>query len=178
LKLLRVVVATRLPPGSCPLCRPGDRRCVGQVTDVCGVVRHAGRSRSIPVGYPGRRLIEHDCNPAARQAVYPVGEEHDPDPSAPQQGAGRDLTCQPYPARPRRPAGLTGQALVLWRATGPASALADSAPMPLPGACYPSEATLSRRGACAGRGSGNSSRPRRPPDQVLEPGAGCSWWRC
>lgn len=104
-------------PGSCPLCRPGDSRCVGQVTDVCGAVRHADRSRSIPVGYPGRRMIEHDCNPAARQAVYPVGEEHDPDPPAPQQGAGRDLTCQPYPGATATPRGLTGPALVLWRAT-------------------------------------------------------------
>ena len=75
----------------------GADHCVGQVTDVCGVVRHAGRSRSIPAGHLGRRMIEHDRNPAARQAVYPVGEEHDPDPPARQQGAGRDLTCQPYP---------------------------------------------------------------------------------
>jgi hypothetical protein len=105
--MLRVVVATRLPPGSCPLCRPGDRRCVGQVTDVCGAVRHADRSRSIPVGYPGRRMIEHDCNPAARQAVYPVGEDHDPDRPAPQQGAGRDLTRQPYPGAAATPAAST-----------------------------------------------------------------------
>src|SRR5262249_28498195 len=100
----------------------GDGRCVGQVTDACGMVRHAGRSRSIPVGYPGRRMIEHDCNPAARQAVYPVGEEHDPDPSAPQQGAGRDLTCPPYAGATATPrgfnrAGLTGWALVIWRPT-------------------------------------------------------------
>jgi hypothetical protein len=105
--MLRVVVATRLPPGSCPLCRPGDRRCVGQVTDVCGAVRHADRSRSIPVGHPGRRMIEHDCNPASRQAVYPVGEEHGPDPPAPQQGAGRDLTRQPYPGATATPAAST-----------------------------------------------------------------------
>ena len=115
--MLRVVVATRLPPGSCPLCRPGDRRCVGQVTDVCAAVRHADRSRSIPVGYPGRRMIEHDCNPAAREAVYPVGEEHDPDSPAPQQGAGRDLTCRPYPGATATPRELTGPALALWRAT-------------------------------------------------------------
>jgi hypothetical protein len=89
------------------LCRPGDRRCVGQVTDVCGAVRHADRSRSIPVGYPGRRMIEHDCNPAARQAVYPVDEEHDPDPPTPQQGAGRDLTRQPYPGATATPAAST-----------------------------------------------------------------------
>jgi hypothetical protein len=42
-------------------------------------------------------MTENDCNPAARQAGYPVGEEHDPDPSALEQGIGRDLTCQPYP---------------------------------------------------------------------------------
>jgi len=71
------------------------------VTDVCGAVRHAGRSRSIPVGYPGRRMIENDCNPAARQAGYPVGEEHDPDPPALEQGAGRDLSCVRSPRRSR-----------------------------------------------------------------------------
>jgi site-specific recombinase XerD len=27
-------------------------------------------------------MIDHDCNPAAQQAGYPVGEEHDPDPPA------------------------------------------------------------------------------------------------
>lgn len=96
LKLLGVVVATRLPPGSCPFCRPINARSVGQVTAVCGVVRHAGRSRSIPVGYPDRRMIEHDCNPAVRQAGYPVGEEHDPDHSALEHGAGWNLSCQPY----------------------------------------------------------------------------------
>src|SRR5215467_11864825 len=72
--------------------------CVGQVTDVCGAIRHAGRSRSIPAGHPGRRMIEHDCNPAAQQTSYPVGEEHDPDPPALEQGARGDLICQPYPA--------------------------------------------------------------------------------
>ena len=56
-------------------------------------------------------MIEHDCNPsatqqpgndpAARQAGYPVGEERDPDPSALEQGAGRDLTRQPYPGATR-----------------------------------------------------------------------------
>jgi hypothetical protein len=66
-------------------------RCVGQVTDVCGAVRHAGRSRSMPVGYRGNRMIEHDGNPAAQQAGYPVGDEDDPDPPALEQGTGRDL---------------------------------------------------------------------------------------
>jgi hypothetical protein len=51
----------------------------------------------MPVGYQGRRMMEHDCNTAAQQAGYPVGEEHDPDPRALEQGIGRDLTCQPYP---------------------------------------------------------------------------------
>ena len=101
-------------------------RYVGQVTDVCGAARQADRSRSIPVGYPGRRMIEHDCNPAARQAVYPVGEEHDPDPPAPQQGTGRDLTCQPCPGATATPGGLTGRALVLWRATAQQARRADA----------------------------------------------------
>jgi hypothetical protein len=56
-------------------------------------------------------MIEHDCNPAARQAGYPVGEEHDPDPPALEHGAGRDLTCQPYPGATATPRGLTGRAL-------------------------------------------------------------------
>ena len=63
-------------------------------------------------------MIEHDCNTAAQQAGYPVGEEHDPDPPALEQGTGRDLTCQPYPGATARRRGLTGRALVLWRTTG------------------------------------------------------------
>ena len=38
-------------------------------------------------------MIEHDCNTAAQQAGYPVGEERDPDPPALERGTGRDLTC-------------------------------------------------------------------------------------
>ena len=38
-------------------------------------------------------MIEHDRNPAAQQADYPVGEERDPDPPALEHGTGRDLTC-------------------------------------------------------------------------------------
>jgi len=57
-------------------------------------------------------MTENDCNPAARQAGYPVGEEHDPDPSALEQGIGRDLTCQPYP-------GATGAWRTLWTARLP-----------------------------------------------------------
>jgi hypothetical protein len=58
-------------------------------------------------------MIEHDCNPAAQQAGYPVGEERDPDPSALEQAIGRDLTCQPYPGatatlRGFNRAGVTG----------------------------------------------------------------------
>src|SRR5215471_12471367 len=107
--------------------------CVGQVTDVCGAVRHAGRSRSTPAGYPGRRMIEHDCNPAAPQAGYPVGEERDPDPPALEQGTGRDLTCQPYPARAAqdclRDATLTGAEL----SAGPRSHIRSKiAAMPCP----------------------------------------------
>ena len=63
-------------------------------------------------------MIEHDCNPAARQAGYPVGEEHDPDPPALEHGAGRDLTCQPYPGATATPRGLPdGRWLVLMRST-------------------------------------------------------------
>ena len=51
-------------------------------------------------------MIEDDCNPAARQAGYPVGEEHDPDPPALEHGAGRDLTCQPYPVATATPRGF------------------------------------------------------------------------
>src|SRR5262252_6262143 len=76
------------------------------MTDVRGAVRHAGHSRSKPVGYPGRRMIEHDCNPAARQASYPVGAERDPDPPALEQGAGRDLTRRPYLAAAATPRGF------------------------------------------------------------------------
>jgi len=36
-------------------------------------------------------MIEHDGNTAAQQAGYPVGEAHDPDPPALEQGPGRDL---------------------------------------------------------------------------------------
>src|SRR5215831_16649510 len=61
-------------------------------------------------------MIDHDCNTAAQQAGYPVGEEHDPDPPALEQGTGRDLTCQPYPGVTATPRGLTGRASVLWRA--------------------------------------------------------------
>jgi len=61
-------------------------------------------------------MIENDCNTAAQQAGYPVGEEHDPDPPALEQGTGRDLTCQPYPGAAATPRGLTGRALALWRA--------------------------------------------------------------
>ena len=43
-------------------------------------------------------MSDHDGNPAARQAGYPVGEERDPDPPALEQGAGRDLTRPPDPA--------------------------------------------------------------------------------
>jgi hypothetical protein len=84
------------------LCRRDDTRCVGQMTDAYGAAGHTGRSRSMPVGYPGRRMIEHDCNTAAQQAGYPVGEEHGPDPPALEQGTGRDLTCQPHPRRQDR----------------------------------------------------------------------------
>jgi hypothetical protein len=45
-------------------------------------------------------MIEHDCSPgdhdgspAARQAGYPVDEEHDPDPPALEHGASRNLTA-------------------------------------------------------------------------------------
>jgi len=58
-------------------------------------------------------MIEHDCNTAAQQAGYPVGEELDPDPPALEQDTGRDLTCQPYPGAIATPRGLTGRALVL-----------------------------------------------------------------
>ena len=76
-------------------------------------------------------MIEHDCNPAARQAGYPVGEEHDPDPPALEHGAGRDLTCQPYPGATATPRGLTGRALAGLNAEyRPANALALQA---LPG---------------------------------------------
>jgi len=100
-----------------PLCRPDDTHFVRHMTDVYGAAGHAGRSRSMPVGYPGRRMIEHDCNTGAQQAGYPVGEELDPDPPALEQGTGRDLTCQPYPGAIATPRGLTGRALVLWQAT-------------------------------------------------------------
>lgn len=50
-------------------------------------------------------MIEHDWNPAARQAGYPVGEEHDPDPPALEHGAGRDLTCRPYSGATTTPRG-------------------------------------------------------------------------
>ena len=86
-------------------------------------------------------MIDHDCNPA-RQADYPVGEEHDPDPPALEQGTGRDLTCRPYPGATATPCGFTGRALVLWRAT------AQQAHWPIrhPGRsfCYPGEATVYR----------------------------------
>ena len=64
-----------------------------------GAVAHAGVTAgpSRPAT-PGRRMIDHDGNPAARQAGYPVGEERDPDPPALEQGAGRDLTRPPDPA--------------------------------------------------------------------------------
>ena len=39
-------------------------------------------------------MTEHDRDPAAQQAGYPVGKEHDPDPAALEQGIGRDLTHQ------------------------------------------------------------------------------------
>ena len=144
LKTVARFVATRLPPGSYPLCRPGDRRFIGQVTDVCGAVRHAGRSRSIPVRHPGRRMIEHDCNPtaaqqpgnnpAARQAGYPVGEEHDPDPPALEQGAGRDLTASPIRGATATPRGFNRAGVGLMAGYCLASALANSTPMRLPGA--------------------------------------------
>jgi hypothetical protein len=63
-------------------------------------------------------MIEHDCNPAARQAIYPVGEEHNLDPPAPQQGAGRDLTCQPYPGATATPA--AGMFELFLKQNGPA----------------------------------------------------------
>jgi hypothetical protein len=56
-------------------------------------------------------MIEHDRNPAARQAGYPVGEEHDPDPPALEHGAGRDLTCQPYPDATATPPGIIASRL-------------------------------------------------------------------
>jgi hypothetical protein len=54
-------------------------------------------------------MIENDCNTAAQQAGYPVGEERDPDPAALEQGTGRDLTCQPYSGATAMPHGLTGR---------------------------------------------------------------------
>jgi len=54
-------------------------------------------------------MIENDCNTAAQQAGYPVGEERDPDPAALEQGTGRDLTCQPYPGATAMPHVLTGR---------------------------------------------------------------------
>ena len=110
-------------------CRPGPSRparvharYVGQLTPVLSArgQTFAARSRTLVaaglsrVSCPGRRMIEHDCNPAARQAGYPVGEEHDPDPPALEHGAGRDLTCQPYPGATATLCELTGRTLVLW----------------------------------------------------------------
>jgi hypothetical protein len=61
-----------------------------------------------------------------------VGEEHDPDPPALEQGTGRDLTCQPHPgARPRRPAGQPG-GIGLMADDGQASAAENPAPMQEP----------------------------------------------
>jgi hypothetical protein len=57
----------RVSPGLHPLCR--------QVTAICCAVRHAGLSRSIPAGYQIEKVIEHDRNPAARQASYPADED-------------------------------------------------------------------------------------------------------
>src|SRR5215831_2994075 len=127
------VVATRLPPISCPSCRLDDRPSVRHVTDVRGAVRHAGHSRSEPVGYPGRRMIEHDCNPAARKAGYPAGEESDPYPPALEQGAGRDLTRQSCLAAAATPRGFNRAGVGLMAGYGLASALAHSAPMRLAG---------------------------------------------
>ena len=85
-------------------------------------------------------MIEHDCNTAAQQAGYRVGEEHDPDPPALEQGTGRDLTCQPYPGATARRRGLTGRALVLWRTT--AQQAHWHIRHPCRSLCYPGEATL------------------------------------
>ena len=74
-------------------------------------------------------MIEHDRNPAARQAGYPVGEERDPDPPALEQGAGRDLTCPPCPGATAAPAGFNRAGVGLMAGYGPASALAHSMPM-------------------------------------------------
>ena len=49
--------------------------------------------RSQPASHT-EKMIEHDRNPAARQADHPVDED-DPQIAALQQGTGRDLTCQP-----------------------------------------------------------------------------------
>jgi len=62
-----------------------------------------------------------------------VGEEHDPDPPARQQGAGRDLTCQPYPGAAATSRGFSRTGVGLMAGYGPAGAPADSAPMRLPG---------------------------------------------
>ena len=107
LETLHVVVATRLLTSSCPLCRQGNRR-----------LRRGSARWSQPVNagrLHGQRMIEHDRNTAAQQAGYPVGEEHDPDPPALEQGTGRDLTCAPRAGA--TPCGLTGRALVLKRGT-------------------------------------------------------------
>ena len=134
------------------MCRPGDRRCVGQVTDVCGAVRHAGRSRSMPVGYPGRRMIENDCNTAAQQAGYPVGEERDPDPAALEQGTGRDLTCQPYPGATAMPHVLTGRrwsygGLRPSKRTGPLDTQAGASAIPAKPRCTGRQKIIRRYGS-------------------------------
>ena len=69
-------------------------RCVIWATDTRCVVRHAGHSRPIQPATHTEMMIEHDRNPASRQADHPVDED-DPPLAALQQGAGRDLTCQP-----------------------------------------------------------------------------------
>ena len=51
------------------------------------------------------KVIDHDHNPAARQPVHPVGEDRVWRRSAPEQGAGRDLTAR-RPILPRPPRGV------------------------------------------------------------------------
>jgi hypothetical protein len=56
------------------------------------------------------KVIEHDHNSAARQPAHPVGEDCDRRRSAPQQGAGRDLTAsRPILPRPPRGVNLAGR---------------------------------------------------------------------
>ena len=69
-----------------------------------------------------------------------MGEGHDPDPPALEQGTGRDLTCQPRSGHDRDAPRVNWAGVGLIAGCGPASALAHSTPMQ--GLCYPGEATL------------------------------------